>query len=392
MQHPPVRTLWIDYLRSFITALVVAHHSSLAYTTFASFNKAAYILSTHPIVDTRRWIGLDIFENFNDVFFMSLMFFISGLFVLPALQKKGTAVFLRDRFYRLFIPFAIGVTVLMLIAYYPAYYVAHGQHNIKAYIIDFFTTEAWPPGPPWFIWVLFFFNVVTALLFPLVKNGLYKLGQALAALKNNSAGLFLTWLLLTWILYVPFAFLFGAYTWTGIGPFDFQKSRALLYGGYFILGAVAGSTGPDKGIFADGASFVKKWPLWVVLCLLTYAVLTVIPPYLRSMAAAHTLPVPAAWLIYYTIYVASCTLSCIAFLTAFKAVIHRSRSWWNHLSANAYGIYLVHYILVVWCQYFLLSSTLPAFIKFAVTFITALAGSWLIVALFRKQPLIKKYL
>ncbi|SEN92974.1 Acyltransferase family protein [Chitinophaga rupis] len=89
MPNPPFRTLWIDYLRSFITALVVAHHASLAYTTFASFNKDAYILSTHPIVDTHRWIGLDIFENFNDVFFMSLMFFISGLFVLTSLDKKG---------------------------------------------------------------------------------------------------------------------------------------------------------------------------------------------------------------------------------------------------------------------------------------------------------------
>ena len=68
----PNRALWIDYLRSSITVLVVAHHSSLAYTTFASFNQQAYILSTHPIVDKERWIGLDIFENFNDVFIRQL--------------------------------------------------------------------------------------------------------------------------------------------------------------------------------------------------------------------------------------------------------------------------------------------------------------------------------
>jgi hypothetical protein len=73
------RTNWLDYLRSFITILVVAHHSSLAYTTFAHFNKKVYILSTHPIVDTIRWKGLDIFEDFNDIFFMSL---ISGIFIV----------------------------------------------------------------------------------------------------------------------------------------------------------------------------------------------------------------------------------------------------------------------------------------------------------------------
>src|ERR1700733_16035156 len=73
------RAIWLDYLRAFITVLVVAHHSSLAYTTFASFNKQAYNDSTHPIVDTVRSGALDIFEDFNDVFFMSLMFLISGI-------------------------------------------------------------------------------------------------------------------------------------------------------------------------------------------------------------------------------------------------------------------------------------------------------------------------
>src|SRR5882762_1176523 len=103
MQQRNFRVAWMDYLRGFITVLVVAHHSSLAYTTFASFNRQAYILSTHPVVDTMRWKGLDIFEDFNDVFFMSLMFLISGIFVLPSLARQGPGAFIRNRFYRLFI-------------------------------------------------------------------------------------------------------------------------------------------------------------------------------------------------------------------------------------------------------------------------------------------------
>ena len=87
--------------------MVVAHHSSLAYTTFAQFDNEAYINLTHPVVDTQRWIGLDIFENFNDVFFMSLMFLIGGLFLSKSMIKKGTFTFLKDRFYRLFIPFLL---------------------------------------------------------------------------------------------------------------------------------------------------------------------------------------------------------------------------------------------------------------------------------------------
>ena len=93
-QYKKGRVLWIDYLRSFITVLVVAHHSSLAYTTFARVSPVAYIRSTAPIIDIQRWVGLDIFENFNDVFFMALMFLIGGIFVVNALQKKGSCLYL----------------------------------------------------------------------------------------------------------------------------------------------------------------------------------------------------------------------------------------------------------------------------------------------------------
>lgn len=376
------RALWIDYLRSAITVLVVAHHASLAYTTFASFNKQAYILSTHPIVDPQRWIGLDIFENFNDVFFMSLMFFISGIFVLPSLSRKGISAFIRDRFYRLFLPFAVGVTLLMLIAYYPAYYIAHGRHDIKNYVIDYFTTEAWPVGPPWFIWVLFLYNIVIALLYPLLKN------KAIGSLRPGI--LVISLALITWILYVPMAMWLGPYTWTGIGPFDFQESRMLLYFGYFISGALAGNTTSGEGIFSN--KFIKQWPLWIAACLLMYTLLTVIPGPLTQMVKHGKLPSLAGWQIYYAIYVLSCTFSCIAFLTSFKALIHLPKRWWNSLSANAYSIYLVHYIFVVWCQYALLSVSVPAFVKFIITFVVALAGSWLLSHLIRKHPLIKKYL
>ncbi len=86
------RNLWMDYLRTTITIMVVAHHSFLSYTTFASFDSQAYIRSTHPIVDVQRWVGLDIAVNFNDIFIMSLMFFIGGLFLIRSLNKKGAGL------------------------------------------------------------------------------------------------------------------------------------------------------------------------------------------------------------------------------------------------------------------------------------------------------------
>jgi glucan biosynthesis protein C len=314
MENLSNRNLWIDYLRTTITVMVVAHHSSLAYTTFAWFDKEAYINSTHAIVDTKRWIGLDIFENFNDVFFMSLMFLIGGLFLIRSINKKGMIPFLKDRFYRLFVPFLFLGTLFMLIAYFPSYYIGHSNTDIIAYIKDFFGIEKWPVGPPWFIWVLFVFNLLFALFYKYFIKLSDNIGLKLSVIKNKPFFFFIIMFCVTWILYVPIAYIIGAGTWTGIGPFDFQLSRILLYFGYFTLGILIGNTDFNNEIFSTKSAIVKKWWLWLLLSLVVYFTLTIIAEPLRQMLKNNTIKEFYAWMIYYVIYAASCTISCTAFI------------------------------------------------------------------------------
>ena len=392
MENNSNRTLWLDYLRSFITILVVAHHSSLAYTTFARFDKNAYINSTHPIVDTKRWIGLDIFENFNDVFFMSLMFFIGGLFLIKSVQKKGVFDFIQDRFYRLFVPFLFLGTFFMLIAYFPPYYVAYHHIDIVAYIKDFFVVEKWPVGPPWFIWVLFLFNLLFAMFYSYFQKLSKKVGIQLAAIKDKPFSFFIALFCVTWILYVPIAYKVGAGTWTGIGPFDFQLSRILLYFGYFTLSIFIGDTDFNKDLFSTNSKLVKKWWLWGLLSLAVYAVLTIIVNPLKQMLEDGTIKAFYAWMIYYAVYAASCTMSCIAFVALFRKLIGKEIHVWRSFSKNAYLIYLIHYVFVVWSQFLLLKLNVPAVIKFLITFFVALSFSWMVSHLLRRVKIVKKYL
>ena len=392
MANNSSRTLWLDYLRSFITILVVAHHSSLAYTTFAKFDKNVYINSTHPIVDTKRWIGLDIFENFNDVFFMSLMFFIGGLFLIKSINKKGVSDFIRDRFYRLFVPFLFLGTFFMSIAYFPSYYVAHHNIDIIAYVKDFFVVEKWPVGPPWFIWELFLFNLLFAMFYSSFQKLSKRMGIKLAAIKDKPFSFFIALFFVTWILYVPIAYKVGAGTWTGIGPFDFQLSRILLYFGYFTLGIFIGDTDFNNHLFSKNSKLVKKWWLWGLLALVVYAVLIVIVNPLKQMLENGTIKAFYAWMIYYAVYATSCTMSCIAFVVSFRKLIIAEIHGWSSLSKNAYLIYLIHYIFVVWCQFLLLKLNIPAFTKFLITFLFALSLSWMVSHLLRKVKVINKYL
>lgn len=120
------RRVEFDYLRAFVILLVLAHHSVIAYSRFAFLNPENPIATWSPVVDSQRWIGFDVLVGLNDTFFMSLLFFISGLFVWPSLARKGARKYLVDRLKRLGLPFTVAVPLLIPLAFYPAQLTADG--------------------------------------------------------------------------------------------------------------------------------------------------------------------------------------------------------------------------------------------------------------------------
>jgi surface polysaccharide O-acyltransferase-like enzyme len=81
----------------------------------------------------------------------------------------------------------------------------------------------------------------------------------------------------------------------------------------------------------------------------------------------------------------SATLS-MAFLALFLRFMHVRHPCADNLSDNAYGIYVVHYPFVVWTQYMLLGSSMPATSKAIIVFSVALGLSWTLSALLRSIP------
>ncbi|OJJ20163.1 hypothetical protein BKI52_16965 [marine bacterium AO1-C] len=391
MKQTKESTFWISYLRSFITVLVVWHHANLAYTTFARFDKEIYINSTHPVVDTQRWLGLDIIVNFNDIYFMSLMFLIGGLFLIKSIQRKGPKQFINDRFRRLLIPFITLATFFTLIAYLPAYYLSKGTFYLPDYIIDFFTTQGWPVGPPWFIWLLFVFNLLFALSYKGLAGFYNKVGQRLNQWREHPIQLIIGLIVLTALWYIPLSYQLGASAWTGIGPFDFQLNRILLYLGYFLIGVIIGSIDFNNTLFAAKSKLVKYWKLWSVIALIVFVLLILITPYLTSLVIQKKIDAFYAWMIYYFIYTLSCCFTSLAMLTVFKALVKTTHPIWNSLTENAYMIYLCHYPFIIWTQFFLLEFKIHAIFKFGITFIVSLLLSWWLSIQLRKISYLKRY-
>jgi Acyltransferase family len=113
-------------------------------------------------VDTQRWLGFDLFCAWQDVYLMSLRFFLSGCFVWTSLERKGRWRFLRERLVRIGIPLAIAVAFLMPVALFPVYLRTAADPTLTGYWHAWRNLPFWPCGPQWFLGVLLMLNIVAA--------------------------------------------------------------------------------------------------------------------------------------------------------------------------------------------------------------------------------------
>ena len=379
LQNRGQRDISIDYLRTTLTLMVVAHHSSLAYTTFAHFDPKHMFASTAPIVDSARWDFLDYAENFNDVFFMSLMFFVSGLFVHSALKRHGTWRFVRDRFLRLGVPFIAAVTLVMPVAYYASWTLT--GRNVG--FADFYRKIAswgFVAGPPWFVWVLLLFDVALAFLIAPFTNRLEPSERKTTSLEGKPVVLYVVLFFASSLVYLPLLARYGFGTWTNffVPPLSFQISRIGLYGLWFVFGYWIGSGGRQTGFLAPRGPLASNWPWWLGACLVFYNALWFVPKLPLPPAVLYVLQ-PSLW-------VASCCASCFAFLAVFRGVrIHRNRIM-DSLSRSAYIMYLIHYVFVMWAQWLLLPVSMPAQAKFLIVFCVAGFLSWVSAEVLLRVP------
>src|SRR5579872_3638897 len=172
-------SLALHNLRAVVILVVLAFHSVLAYVqwmpvhgTTGSFDDPPYPWRSFPIVDGHRFLGFDLFCAWQDVFLMSLMFLMSGLFVAPSLRRKRTFGFVRDRVRRLGIPYVFGVLILMPIAEYPAYLAKGGEPSPMVYLQHYAALPFLPNGQLWFLWQLLALNFLVVGINWLAPNAL----------------------------------------------------------------------------------------------------------------------------------------------------------------------------------------------------------------------------
>jgi peptidoglycan/LPS O-acetylase OafA/YrhL len=382
----------IGALRAFITVLVLAHHAVLAYHPFApqpaaSLTAGPRLWGAFPVVDSHRWPGFGLLVAFNDMFFMALMFFLSGLFVWASLQRKGSGAFLRDRAWRLGFPFVAAAVVIAPLAYYPAYLQTAATPSLAGFWRQWLALGNWPAGPAWFLWVLLAFDLAAAGLFWLAPSWGDRLGRLAAGARQRPALFFGLLVAASAVAYIPMELVFNPFVWFSFGPFFVQTSRVLHYTVYFLAGAGVGAWGLQNGLLAPDGKLARRWLLWSTAALIAFAVaLGVIlaalgarPPVPRSLEIAGALG-----------FVLSCAASSFAFLALFVRFVKRRGPVFDSLRDNAFGMYLVHYAFVSWLQVALLPAQLSGLAKGSLVFLGTVLLSWGTTAALRRLPAVRR--
>jgi surface polysaccharide O-acyltransferase-like enzyme len=379
----PARIVALDRMRTFVILLVLLHHSVINYTWFG-----------HG--DPMRWLGFDLVVLFNDSFFMAYMFLISGLFVRDSLVRKGWAIFLRDRAWRLGLPFLISVFVLMPVAYYPTFLRYHLPGTTDFSFLHFWwhtlTVGPWPSGPAWFLWVLLALDVMAAALWSIAPHVIPALGQVIYAARNRPMLAFVVFLVVSIAAYLPMHLAFGDISWLELSrfPLPIQTSRILLYPAYFFTGVGIGAVNLRVGLLAQDGELAKLWPAWLSYAFVFYVAILVSVYAHHNWVTDFDSP-PLVWKFGYGFAFAAYSAAMAFTVTAI--FLRFAESAWRLLDAMqpaAYGIYLLHYIFIIWLQYAVYDISFPAFVKFAIVFGGTFSMSWGLTMMLRKIPVMAR--
>ena len=368
-----VRNAALDRARTFLTLVVLLHHSVIPYTYFGH-------------TDPKYWIGFDMVVLATDSFFMAMFFFLSGLFVWPGLARKGSFDYLRDRVTRLGLPFVICGFTIIPIAYYAISLRQSPELGFGAFWWKTITVGPWPSGPVWFLWVLLSFDVVASLLYRLSPTLLDPINRLSLRAAERPTEFFAVMFAVTAALYIPGRVYWGPGSWFAFGPFSVQHGRVLLYASYFFFGAGIGLANLNRGLLSGQGLLAKNCARWMIVAVVPYCLMWVLI-YVKREILGNPERLPD-W------YEASYGLFFAAFSVAIMFVIlgyflKYKQSGWSILDPmqpDAYGMFLVHYPIVLWLQYWLFDMNMPAIAKALVVFVLAVVLSWAATAALRKIP------
>lgn len=382
------RLLFVDNIRAAMILLVLSMHACDTYSPFGNW----YFTDREPTaLPTVIFFGA--YQSFLQAFFMALLFFVSGYFAAPALDRKGSARFIRDRAYRLGIP-----TLLYMLVIGPLtqYFLSHtwGSGGFAHQWLVHLNDGEWlsETGPMWFCAALLAFSIAYAGSNPPLEGGSKiakrfsgrRHADAIALPRNRDIALFLVAMALA-------TFLVRIFVPENVSIVNMHFGDFAQY--VLMFGA---------GITAFRGRWLERFPERQALCWSLCAIGLSVPLFALLVAAGGALHGHAAAYNggFNAVSAGKClweSMVCIGvslgLIVLFRRFFDAQGAAVKFLSDNAFAVYLFHPPVLIALALAIHPLALPAVPKaFLLTLLTAAATFSLSAAVFRKLPLLKQIL
>lgn len=307
----------IDWLRVIAIGLLLIYHIAIAFQPWGVF--IGFIQTNDPLEEI--WIPMSMLNIWR----IPLLFFVSGMGVWFAIQRRNWKQLLIERSKRILLPFLFGMSVIvpMHVFIWQDYY-----HQELRYIFN--------PSHLWFLGNIFIYVLVLSPLFFFLKKK--QGGRVHATIKkftDNSFGLL--------ILMIPFILEAEI-----VSPSEFEVYAMTMHG--FFLGLIAFLTGflcvySGSGFWEEVTK--RRWALLIVALtmylvrFLAFELRT--PNYLMAIESFH-------WVM-------------AIFGFGYKYLNMPSKTL-AYLSQAAYPIYIIHMFFLYLGSYFLFEMNFPSAITF----------------------------
>lgn len=317
----------IDWIRVIAIALLLIYHIAITFQPWGVL--IMFIQSNEPLQDL--WVPMSMLN----VWRIPLLFFVSGMGVKFAIQKRNPLQLILERTKRILVPFVFGIVVIVPL---------HQFIWLKYYNQDlvYFISQ----GHLWFLGNIFVYVLLlTPLFFFLKKHENEKFHRWLQKLFGTPLGLIVI-------------ALFFALEARLVNPESFEIYARTFHG--YAIGFLAFLFGFLTSFSGDAfwnTNFKWRWPIFftaVSLYILRLVFFeSVSPNYLAGIESA-------AWI-----------FSVFAFAARF---LNKSGRVLSYLSQAAYPVYIWHMFFLYLGAYIFLPMNMPLMLKFGIIVIFTFAG------------------
>ncbi|MFK8013139.1 MAG: acyltransferase family protein [Marinicellaceae bacterium] len=319
----------IDWLRVIAIALLLFYHTAIGFQSWGLM--IGFITNKEP------WTGLWTPMTLLNVWRIPLLFFVSGMGVYFAIQKRNWKQLLQERTKRILLPFVFGMVAIVPIHWLILQSYYEWELSYKAH-----------PSHLWFLGNIFIYTILLMPVFILFKK--HKNSHFLIKLKAFLAHP--SSILLVILLFVAEAMI--------IKPYPFELYAMTIHG--FVIGLLAFLCG--FLFMYSGTPFWEMINKWKWLFALSALALYIF----RTHQGQVQIPL-------YRLSIESTLWIYTVFAFGYKYLNNNSKVL-IYLSQSAYPIYIIHMIFLYLASYLIFPLAIDVKIKYFLVMASLFVGSF----------------